>query len=229
MANGLAIAAGGGFGLLDFGMNMFAENQRQNQAFNQWKQEAAYTQRQNQRQALMIKESNQRTAEIYGYQTGRFRENLGLIDQEYNRAGEDLQRGLQSAFAQSAYSRQSQLAALAQATGYNSARGQAGNRSQERSDLLATMGNFGRNQAMEAERLAGVVGQTNRDRAALGRQAKQSVFNAWGDLGVLPELQKYYGQEMPFAPQRQSAWLTGFQALSQGATSGISFAKSLGA
>lgn len=202
MAKGLNASSliGGGFGLFDFGMAIANNSIKEDQAISQYRTEAAATNRQNARQALMIKDANQRSADIYGYQVGRFKQNIGFIGEEYSRAGEDLQREMQGAFAQSAYSRQNQLAALAQATGYNSAAFEGSSRSRGRADLLGTLGTFGRNQAMEAERLAGVVAQTNRNREALGRQAKQSVFNAYGDLGITPELQKYYGQEMPTTP-----------------------------
>lgn len=222
MANTLEAAVGVGFGLLDMGLNMWAQNNQELAKWDQWNQEAQATIRQNQRQALMIKEANKRTADIYGYQTGRFKQNLGFIGEEYNRAGEDLQREMQGAFAQSAYSRQAQLQALAQASGFNAASTGGGNRSRERADLLATVGTFGRNQAQEAERLSGVVAQTGRNRQALGRGAKQSIFNAYGDLGVLPELQKYYGAETPMAPRKMNAMLTGLQAFSGGVQTAIS-------
>ena len=230
MANGerTAAAVGGGLGLLDFGLNMWAQNNQELAKWDQWNQEAQATIRQNQRQALMIAEANKRTADIYGYRTGRFKQNLGFIGEEYNRAGEDLQREMQGAFAQSAYSRQAQLQALAQVSGFNAASTGDGNRSRQRADLLATVGTFGRNQAQEAERLAGVVAQTGRNRMALGRQAKQSVFNAYGDLGVLPELQKYYGAETPFAPRKMNSLLTGLQAFSSAFAGGVQMAKSLG-
>ena len=223
-----AALAGGAFGLLDMGMNIAQQTVQEDQAISQYRSDAAATNRQNARQALMIKEANQRTADIYKYQTGRFQENLGFINEEYSRAGEDLQRELQGAFAQSAYSRQSQLAALAQATGYNSAAFEGSSRSRGRADLLGTLGVFGRNQAMEAERLSGVVSQTNRNRQALGRQAKQSIFNAYGDLGIAPELQRYYGQEMPMTPQGANMGMVFANALMQGAKSGVGFAQGLG-
>lgn len=224
MANGIGYGAalGGGLGVLDIGLNMWAQNSAELNKYKQWNQEVAGVQRQNQRQALMIKEANRRTADIYEYQTDRFKQNLGFIKDDYYRAGEDLQRELQGAFAQSAYSRQSQLAALAKATGFNAAASEGYSRSRERADLLGTVGTFGRNQAMEAERLAGVVAQTDRNKQALGRQAKQTVFNQWGDLGITPELQKYYGQETPIAPQKMNSALAGFQALSSGLGTAIS-------
>jgi hypothetical protein len=43
--------------------------------------------------------------------------------------------------------------------------------------------------------------QTGRSRQALGRQATQSIFTAWGDLGVLPETQRYFGQEVAARPE----------------------------
>jgi len=224
-----AAAAGGGLGLLDFGLNMWGQNEQELNRFKQWNQETAMVQRQNQRMALQIKEANKRTGDIYAYQTDRFKQNLGFIGEEYNRAGEDLQREMQGQFAQSAYSRQAQLQALAQASGFNAAATGDGNRSRQRADLLGTVGTFGRNQAQEAERLAGVVAQTGRNRQALGRQAKQSVFTAWGDLGILPELQKYYGQEMPLAPQKMNSMLTGLQAFSSAVAGGVQMAANLGA
>lgn len=229
MAKGLKTSSiiGGGFGLFDFGMSIASNSIQEDQAITQYKSESAAVNRQNARQALMIKEANQRSADIYKYQTGRFQENLGFINEEYSRAGEDLQRELQGAFAQSAYSRQSQLAALAQATGYNSAAFEGSSRSRQRADLLGTLGTFGRNQAMEAERLSGVVAQTNRNRQALGRQAKQSIFNAYGDLGITPELQRYYGQEMPMTPQGTNMGMLFMNSAMSGVQKGMNVAGSL--
>jgi len=192
---------GAGLGLLGMGLNMWQANSAYNASIQQWKQQADATIRANQRQALMIREANTRSADIYGYQTGRFEKNLGFIQEEYARAGEDLQRQLGSEFAQSAYAKQAQLSALTQAVGFNRAAFEGTSRSRQRADVLGTLGTFGRNAAMEAERLAGVVGQAGRSRQALGRQATQSVFNAYGDLGILPEMQRYFGQEIASYPQ----------------------------
>jgi len=192
---------GGGLGLLGVGLDMFQADQAYNKEVQQWKQQADATTRANQRQALMIREANTRTADIYGYQTGRFAQNLGFIQEEYARAGEDLQRQLGAEFAQSAYAKQAQLSALTQAVGANRAASEGVSRSRQRADVLGTLGTFGRNAAMEAERLAGVVGQAGRNRQALGRQATQSIFNAYGDLGILPEMQRYFGQEVAARPE----------------------------
>ena len=191
---------GGGLGVLGIGLDMWKADAAYNASVREWKQQADATTRANQRQALMIREANTRTADIYGYQTGRFAQNLGFIQEEYARAGEDLQRQLGAEFAQSAYAKQAQLGALAQAVGYNRAAFEGTSRSRQRADVLGTLGTFGRNAAMEAERLAGVVSQTGRSREALGRQATQSIFTAYGDLGILPETQRYFGQEVGMRP-----------------------------
>lgn len=198
---GQGAAIGGGIGALGIGLDMWKADAAYNASVREWKQQAESTIRANQRQAMMIREANTRTADIYGYQTGRFAQNLGFIQEEYARAGEDLQRQLGAEFAQSAYSKQAQLAALSQAVGYNRAAFEGTSRSRQRADVLGTLGAFGRNAAMEAERLAGVVGQTGRGREALGRQATQSVFTAYGDLGILPEMQRYFGQEIASRPE----------------------------
>lgn len=192
---------GAGLGLLGVGLDMWQADSAYNKEVQQWKQQADATTRANQRQALMIREANTRTADIYGYKTGRFEKNLGFIQEEYSRAGEDLQRQLGAEFAQSAYSKQAQLSALSQAVGFNRAAFEGTSRSRQRADLMGTLGTFGRNAAMEAERLAGVVEQTDRSRQALGRQATQSIFTAWGDLGILPETQRYFGQEVAARPE----------------------------
>ena len=194
-------SVGAGLGLLGVGLDMWQADSAYNAEVQQWKQQVDATTRANQRQALMIREANTRTADIYGYKTGRFEKNLGFIQEEYSRAGEDLQRQLGAEFAQSAYSKQAQLSALSQAVGFNRAAFEGTSRSRQRADLMGTLGTFGRNAAMEAERLAGVVGQTGRGREALGRQATQSIFNAYGDLGILPEMQRYFGQEIASYPQ----------------------------
>ena len=209
-------------GAFSIGQSLFGANQESAQRRQQYEQEKASVTRQNQLNARLIAASNKRTADIYGYQTGRFSKNLEFIQEDYLRAGEDLQRELGSAFTQSAYSRQGQLAALSQAVGFNRAAFEGTSRSRQRSDVLGTLGTFGRNAAMEAERLAGVVEQTGRSRQALGRQATQSVFNAYGDLGVLPELQQFNAAALPSAPFRPNAGLTIMNALASGASSAIS-------
>ena len=192
---------GGGLGVLGIGLDMWKADAAYNASVREWKKQADATTRANQRQALMIREANTRTADIYGYQTGRFAQNLGFIQEEYARAGEDLQRQLGAEFVQSAYAKQAQLGALSQAVGYNRAAFEGTSRSRQRADILGTLGTFGRNAAMEAERLAGVVSQTGRSREALGRQATQSIFTAYGDLGILPEMQRYFGQEVGMRPE----------------------------
>ena len=218
---------GGATGLLGIGLDMWKADAAYNASVREWKQQADATTRANQRQAMMIREANTRTADIYGYQTGRFAQNLGFIQEEYARAGEDLQRQLGAEFAQSAYSKQAQLTALSQAVGYNRAAFEGTSRSRQRADVLGTLGAFGRNAAMEAERLAGAVGQTGRSREALGRQATQSIFTAYGDLGILPEMQRYAGQEVAMRPEAPNMGLmiatgimnTAQQAMSMGMSS----------
>ena len=222
-------AAGGSLGLLGMGLDMFKADQAYNAEVQQWKQRADATTRANQREALMIREANTRTADIYGYQTGRFEKNLGFIQEEYARAGEDLQRQLGSEFAQSAYSKQAQLAALSQAVGFNKAAFEGTSRSRQRADVLGTLGTFGRNAAMEAERLAGVVGQTGRGREALGRQATQSIFTAYGDLGILPEMQRYFGQEIASRPQAPNMGMQIASGLMGTLQQGVSMGASMGA
>lgn len=214
--------AGAGF-ITGIAGSLLESNFEQQQRDYQWQSSVKQVQRENAQQLKQIGFANKRTADVYAYQTDRFKQQLGLIKEEYNRAGEDLQRQLQGSFAQSAYARQAQLSQLAQVTGYNTAATGAGNRSRQRADLLGTLATFGRNQAMEAERLAGVVGQTQRERGALGRQVQQSVFDAFGDLGILPELQRYYGAAIPDAPMRMNggmmiakAAMAGFGGAMQG-------------
>lgn len=205
-------------GVMSIGQSLFGAQQEGAQRQQQYEAEKARVQRQNALNMRLISEANKRTADIYGYQTGRFQQNLGFIQEDYQRAGEDIQRELGQAFAQSAYSRQGQLAALSQAIGYNRAAFEGTSRSRQRADVLGTLGVFGRNAAMEAERLAGVVSQTGRTKQALGRQATQSIFGAYGDLGVLPELQQFIPAEMPDQPFRPNAGLTIASALMGGAS-----------
>lgn len=205
-------------GALSIGQSLFGASQESAQRQQQYEAEKARVQRQNALNMRLISESNKRTADIYGYQTGRFQQNLGFIQEDYARAGEDIQRELGQAFAQSAYSRQGQLAALSQAVGFNRAAFEGTSRSRQRADVLGTLGVFGRNAAMEAERLTGVVSQAGRTKQALGRQATQSIFGAYGDLGILPELQQFIPAEMPDQPFQPNAGLTIASALMGGAS-----------
>jgi hypothetical protein len=219
-------------GALSIGQSLFGASQGSAQRKQQYEAEKESVQRQNALNMRLISASNKRTADIYGYQTGRFQKNLDFIQEDYQRAGEDIQRELGQAFAQSAYSRQAQLTALSQAVGYNRAAFEGTSRSRQRADVLGTLGAFGRNAAMEAERLAGVVGQAGRTKQALGRQATQSVFGAYGDLGILPELQTFEPIAMPSQPFQPNANLTIANALAGGTASffsgGSPFGKSGG-
>lgn len=201
--------------------SLIGASQESAQRRQQYQQEVARVERQNQINARLTAAANRRTADIYGYQTGRFQQNLGYIQEEYARAGEDLQRELGQAFAQSAYSRQNQLAALSQAVGFNQAAFEGTSRSRQRADVLGTLGTFGRNAAMEAERLSGVVGQTSRSRQTLGRQARQSIFNAYGDLGVLPELQQFFATSLPNQPFSPNMGLTIGSSMASAALGGF--------
>lgn len=214
-------------GVMSIGQSLFGASQESAQRRQQYEQEKARTIRENQLNARLIAASNKRTADIYGYQTGRFSQNLGFIQEDYARAGEDLQRELGQAFAQSAYSRQAQLTALSQAVGFNRAAFEGTSRSRQRADIMGTLGAFGRNAAMEAERLTGVVGQAGRSRQALGRQATQSIFNAYGDLGILPELQQFTATELPSQPFKPNAGLTIMNALMGGASTALSVGTSM--
>lgn len=209
-------------GAMSAGQSLFGASQESAQRQQQYEAEKARVQRQNALNMRLISESNKRTADIYGYQTGRFQQNLGFIQEDYARAGEDIQRELGQAFAQSAYSKQGQLAALSQAVGFNRAAFEGTSRSRQRADVLGTLGVFGRNAAMEAERLTGVVSQAGRTKQALGRQATQSIFGAYGDLGVLPELQQFIPADMPDRPFQPNMGLTIANAVMGGITSGIS-------
>jgi hypothetical protein len=214
-------------GVMSAGSSILGAQQESAQRQQQYEAEKGRVQRQNALNMRLIAESNKRTADIYGYQTGRFQKNLDFIQEDYQRAGEDIQRELGQAFAQSAYSRQAQLTALSQAVGYNRAAFEGTSRSRQRADVLGTLGVFGRNAAMEAERLTGVVGQAGRTKQALGRQATQAVFGAYGDLGVLPELQQFIPAEMPDRPFQPNMGLTIANALMGGITTGISAEKSI--
>lgn len=214
-------------GVLSIGQSLFGASQESAQRKQQYEAEKARVLRQNALNMRLISESNKRTADIYGYQTGRFQQNLGFIQEDYARAGEDIQRELGQAFAQSAYSRQGQLTALSQAVGFNRAAFEGTSRSRQRADVLGTLGVFGRNAAMEAERLTGVVSQTGRTKQALGRQATQSIFGAYGDLGVLPELQQFIPIEMPDQPFRPNAGLTIASALMGGASTAMTTGRTM--
>jgi hypothetical protein len=204
---------------LSIGQSLLGSSSASAQRQQEYEAEKGRVQRQNALNMQLISAANKRTADIYGYQTGRFQQNLGFIQEDYARAGEDIQRELGQAFAQSAYSRQGQLAALSQAVGYNRAAFEGTSRSRQRADVMGTLGVFGRNAAMEAERLVGVVGQAGRTKQALGRQATQSIFGAYGDLGILPELQQFTPIEMPSQPFQPNAGLTIASALAGGAAS----------
>ena len=77
-------------GVMSIGQSLFGAQQESAQRQQQYEAEKARVQRQNALNMRLISEANKRTADIYGYQTGRFQQNLGFIQEDYARAGEDL-------------------------------------------------------------------------------------------------------------------------------------------
>ena len=127
---------------LSIGQSLLGSSSASAQRQQEYEAEKGRVQRQNALNMQLISAANKRTADIYGYQTGRFQQNLGFIQEDYARAGEDIQRELGQAFAQSAYSRQGQLAALSQAVGYNRAAFEGTSRSRQRADVMGTLGDL---------------------------------------------------------------------------------------
>jgi hypothetical protein len=174
MAFPLALVAGLG----QAGMGIFG-------SMSQRADEAAQTSYQNTFQNLMIDAQNRRQKDLFGRQIDQFRTQQGFNADAANRAYEAEQRRLNEQFTSAAFQRQGMLQSLLEAQGENNAEMRFGN-SARRANLLSTLGNYGRNQAMLAESLASARNQSSRNMQEIGRQHLSADYQGWQGVSLPP-------------------------------------------
>lgn len=156
--------------------------------FNQQSQaakEAAYN---SAFQNAMTESSNKWTQKMYGQQLGMVQEQFGYNRDAANRAYASEQIRLNELFAQAAFQQQGALQNLVEARGANNATERYG-KSAARANLVGTLGQFGRNQAVMAESLASAKSQSTRNLDQISRDLFSQNLNAWQQVAIPPSLQ----------------------------------------
>jgi len=169
-------AAVGQTGLGIFGGMSSAANEAASAAYN------------NTYQNLMINAGNRQRRDIFSRQLDQANTQKGFNADAANRAYAAEQRRLNEVFTQAAFQRQGMLENLIQAQGENNARERYGN-SARRSNLVSTLGNFGRQQAVMAESLASARGQSARNMQEIGRQHLSADYQTWQGVSIPPSME----------------------------------------
>lgn len=172
-----ALVAGVGQGLLGMfgGMNSSAE-QAASAAYN-----STY-------QNLMIDAGNRQRRDIFGRQLDQAKTQQGFNADAANRAYAAEQRRLNETFTQTAFQRQGMLENLLQAQGYNNATERYGT-SARRANLIGTLGNFGRQQAILADSLSSARSQSTQNMREIGRQHLTTDYQNWQGVSIPPMME----------------------------------------
>jgi hypothetical protein len=139
-------------------------------------------------QNLMIDAGNRQRRDIFSRQIDQYKTQQGFNSDAANRAYTAEQRRLNDVFTQTAYQRQGMLESLLQAQGYNNATEQYGN-SARRGNLVSTLGNFGRQQAILADSLASARGQSSQNMQEIGRQNLTADYQGWQGVSIPPMME----------------------------------------
>lgn len=148
-------------------------------------------------QNAMTETANRRTEQMFGRQLGMVQEQFGYNRDAANRAYAAEQIRLNELFAQAAFQQQGALQNLVETRGANNATERYG-KSAARANLVGTLGQFGRNQAVLAESLASAQAQSNRNLDQTSRDLFNQNLNAWQQVAIAPTLQS--AVPMPQAP-----------------------------
>lgn len=146
-------------------------------------------------QNLMIDAGNRQRKDIFRRQVDQAKTQQGFNADAANRAYATEQTRLNEVFTQTAFQRQGMLEKLIQAQGMNNASERYGN-SARRANLVGTLGDFGRQQAVLAESLASARSQSGRNMQEIGRQHLTADYQNWQGIAIPPTM------EMNTAPPR---------------------------
>lgn len=171
-----AVAAIGQTGLSLFNGFSSSANEASSAAYN------------NTYQNLMIDAGNRRRRDIFGRQIDQAKMQMGFNADAANRAYAAEQRRLNEQFTAAAFQRQGLLQNLIETQGYNNATESYGN-SARRANLINTLGQFGRQQAVMAESLASARGQSARTMQEIGRQNLSADFQTWQGVSIPPMME----------------------------------------
>lgn len=158
---------------------------------NQAAKEAAYN---TAFQNAMTEAANRQTERNFGRTLGLVQEQFGLNREAANRAYLAEQIKLNELFSQAAFQQQGALQNLVEMRGANNAMERYG-RSAQRVNLISTLGQFGRNQAVQAESLASAQSQSQRNLEQTSRDLYNANMQSWQQVAIAPSLQT--GVPMP--------------------------------
>lgn len=145
-------------------------------------------------QNAMTDAANRRTEQNYGRTLGLVQEQFGLNREAAGRAYSAEQIRMQELFSQAAFQQQGALQNLVEMRGTNNAMERYG-RSAQRVNLISTLGQFGRNQALQAESLASAQSQSRRNLDQTSRDLYNANMQSWQQVAIAPTLQT--GVPMP--------------------------------
>lgn len=162
-------------------MGMVSGFQQQSQAAKEAAYNTAF-------QNAMTESANRQTERNFGRQLGMVQEQFGYNQDAANRAYASEQIRLNELFSQAAFQQQGALQNLLEVQGANNASEQYG-RSARRGNLVNTLGQFGRNQAMQVEGLTSARSQSTRNLQQTSRDLFSANLNAWQQVAIAPSLQ----------------------------------------
>jgi hypothetical protein len=162
-------------------MGLVSGFQQQNQAAKEAAYNTAF-------QNAMTESANRQTERNFGRQLGMVQEQFGYNQDAANRAYAAEQIRLNELFSQAAFQQQGALQNLLEVQGANNASEQYG-RSARRANLVNTLGQFGRNQAMQIEGLTSARSQSTRNLQQTSRDLFSANLNAWQQVAIAPSMQ----------------------------------------
>ena len=176
----------------------------------------------NQFQNLMIDRQNDLTRERFGKQLDLANTQFQFNREAAQRAQSAEQVRMNEQMQGFAFQQSNMRASLLQAQGANAAAGRAGNRSLARASAVATLGNYGRQQAVLAENLASARGQSRRNMERISRQRLSADNRAFSQVAIPPQLQtRNAALAAPTMPRMNMGLMIG-QSLMSGLQTGYS-------
>ena len=137
----------------------------------------------------MIGQYNERTTEEYDIRLGQYKQQLELNNQAAIGAFAAEQTRLNEQFAKAAFTRQSMMRELYRAQGEAAARGSGrASKSAKRANLLNSLGEFGRANAMVSRNLMSARRGSKSRMDALAGKHYQGDLSAWSKVAIAPRM-----------------------------------------
>ena len=217
------MAFGAIMGGLSFATSLFGGMSKHNEAVRQAEQQHKANVYQNTFQNLMIDRQNELTEK-------RFDKQLEIADRQFSFNAEAARRSMESeqvrlneVFRGAAFQNSAARTQLMRAMGANRAAGGNRGRSFERASLVSTLGEFGRQQAIQAESLSSARAQSERNLQNIDRQLRSANNQTFSGIAIPPQLQTGVAAPTPPAAPRMNMGLMIGQAAMSGLSTGYQF------